>query len=71
MLVDRADQAKRLALLFKEFQAAFNAVFAFPLPATSTDSALLVTLPPGSYTAQVNGASGSTGIALLEVYEMP
>jgi hypothetical protein len=52
-------------------QAAFNAASAFPLPTTSKDSAILVTLAPGAYTAQVNGASGSTGIALLEVYEMP
>jgi YVTN family beta-propeller protein len=34
------------------------------------DSALLVTLPPGAYTAQVSGASGDTGVALLEVYEV-
>jgi hypothetical protein len=54
-----------------ELQAAFTAVAAFPLPATSADSALLVTLPAGAYTAQVSGADGSTGIALLEVYEEP
>ena len=35
------------------------------------DSALLVTLPPGAYTAQVSGASGDTGVALVEVYEVP
>jgi hypothetical protein len=37
----------------------------------SNDSALLITLPPGSYTAQVSGASGDTGVALAEVYEVP
>jgi len=37
----------------------------------SADSALLVTLPPGAYTAQVSGASGDTGVALVEVYEVP
>jgi streptogramin lyase len=37
---------------------------------TSKDSALLVTLPPGQYTAQVTGASGDTGIALIEVYDV-
>jgi len=52
-------------------QAAFTAVGAFALPATSADSALLITLPPGAYTAQANGANGSTGIALLEVYAVP
>ena len=38
---------------------------------TSNDSAILVTLPPGAYTAQVAGASGDTGVALVEVYEVP
>ena len=38
---------------------------------TSNDSAILVTLPPGPYTAQVSGASGHTGVALVEVYEVP
>lgn len=52
-------------------QAAFTAAGAFALPPTSADSALLVTLPPGAYTAQANGANGSTGIALLEVYAVP
>jgi hypothetical protein len=37
----------------------------------SPDSALIVTLPPGSYTAQVSGASGDTGLALVEVYDVP
>jgi arabinogalactan endo-1,4-beta-galactosidase len=37
---------------------------------SSNDSAILVTLPPGAYTAQVSGASGDTGVALVEVYEV-
>jgi hypothetical protein len=37
----------------------------------TADSALLVTLPPGAYTAQVAGASGDTGISLVEVYQVP
>jgi len=44
--------------------------FAWQFP-TSNDSALLVTLPPGAYTATVQGASGDTGVALVEVYEVP
>ena len=28
------------------------------------------TLPPGNYTAQVSGANGSTGVALVEIYEL-
>lgn len=38
---------------------------------SSADSALLVTLPPGGYTAQVSSASEGTGLALIEVYEVP
>ncbi len=40
-------------------------------PVASPDSALLVTLAPGAYTAEVSGASGDTGIGLIEVYEVP
>ncbi|HEY1848334.1 MAG TPA: glycoside hydrolase family 44 protein [Opitutaceae bacterium] len=39
-------------------------------PAATADSAILVTLPPGAYTAQVAGASGDTGVSLVEVYEV-
>ncbi|HXN35268.1 MAG TPA: hypothetical protein VN877_03800, partial [Opitutaceae bacterium] len=35
------------------------------------DSALLITLPAGTYTAQVSGFSGDTGQAIVEVYEIP
>ena len=49
-----------------------NSVGAFPWNiSTSSDSAILVTLPPGSYTAQVSGVSGDTGVALVEIYEVP
>jgi len=50
--------------------AAFTQVGAFPLPAGSDDSAILNSLNAGSsYTAQVSGTSGSTGVALIEVYD--
>ena len=51
--------------------AANQLVGAFPLTAGSKDSALVVTLPSGNYTAVVSGASGDTGIALVEVYLLP
>ena len=38
---------------------------------TGLDAAMLVTLPPGSYTAKVSGFEGATGIGLIEIYEMP
>jgi len=37
----------------------------------TADAALLVTLPPGAYTAELSGASGDTGVGLIEVYEVP
>ncbi len=47
-------------------------VGAFPFSnAASKDAALLMTLPPGNYTAQIAGASGDTGVALVEVYDVP
>lgn len=46
-------------------------VGAFTLPANSRDSALLVTLDPGNYTAQVSGVGNTTGVALVEIYEVP
>jgi glucose/arabinose dehydrogenase len=50
--------------------AATVGAFAWTNPA-SLDSALLVTLPPGAYTAEVAGASGDTGVALIEIYDVP
>lgn len=35
----------------------------------SGDAALVTTLPPGAYTAQVAGKSGGTGVALVEIYD--
>jgi len=43
-------------------------VGAFPLPNPSLDSALLLTLPPGAYTAQITSAKANSGIALFEAY---
>jgi hypothetical protein len=48
-----------------------RAIGAFELKAGSKDAALLVTLPPGIYTAWVRGAAEASGIALIEVYEVP
>jgi len=46
-------------------------VGAFALPPGSKDSALLISLAPGNYTALISGANDTTGIALVEVYEVP
>ena len=49
--------------------AAFTATGAFALPAGSADSALLRSLAPATYTAQVTGAGNTTGTALVEIYD--
>ena len=51
--------------------AAAVQVGAFPLGASSSDAALLVTLPPGNYSAIVSGDGAASGVALLEVYDVP
>ena len=48
-----------------------QATGAFALTTNSKDSAVIVALTPGAYTAQVSSVSGSTGVALVEVYEVP
>ena len=51
--------------------AVMSEVGAFPLASGSSDSAMIATLPPGNYTAEVGGVGGTTGIALVEIYEVP
>jgi Putative Ig domain len=40
-------------------------------PPNDLDSAILITLPTGAYTAIVRGKNGGTGIGLVEVYHLP
>jgi hypothetical protein len=51
--------------------AASTSVGAFPLTRGTADSVVLAVLPPGNYTAQIVGADGTGGVALVEVYELP
>lgn len=46
-------------------------VGASPLDAGSQDAALIMTLAPGVYSAQVTSETGGTGTTLVEVYEVP
>jgi hypothetical protein len=39
-------------------------------PSSRFESAVLVTLPPGAYTALLSGANGGTGVRLVEVYRV-
>jgi hypothetical protein len=51
--------------------AAAAAVYAQPvLQSDSADSELLLTLPPGGYTAEVSGGDGGTGVALCGIYQL-
>lgn len=49
----------------------FASVGAFSLAPQSRDAALVTTLQPGQYSIQVSGAGGTTGVALVELYEVP
>jgi outer membrane protein assembly factor BamB/subtilisin family serine protease len=51
--------------------AAFSVTGAFALPSGSADAAMLATLAPGSYTLQLSGRNGTSGIGLVEVYLVP
>jgi len=50
--------------------SAMTKVGAFSLPSSSADSAVLLTLPTGAYTVQVSGVNGTTGNAMVEIYEV-
>lgn len=54
--------------------AALNAAFAqsgaFPFAAGSKDAAVITDLPPGSYSIQVSGVGGTSGNALVEIYDI-
>ncbi|MCF3648841.1 matrixin family metalloprotease [Synoicihabitans lomoniglobus] len=54
-----------------ELNQAVETLGAFPLQTGGRDAALLIPLEPGSYTVQISGADGGTGIALVEIYAIP
>lgn len=54
-----------------EISTTSASVGAFALAPSSKDAAVLVTLQPGAYTVLVSGANATSGIALVEVYEIP
>lgn len=43
---------------------------AFPLSSASKDAAMIIMLPPGAYTVQLTGVGNTTGIGLVEVYDV-
>ena len=55
-----------------DLAAAALATGAFALAPGGKDAALIITLTPGNYSAQVTGAAPTaTGAALVEIYEIP
>lgn len=52
------------------WSAAFTAAGAFQLTTNTRDAVLLVNLPPGTYTAQASGVNNTSGVALIEVYDV-
>ena len=63
---DWSDQFDSVAI-----EQAFASTGAFAFEPNSKDAAFLITLAPGLYTAIATSADTSTGIALVEVYELP
>jgi sugar lactone lactonase YvrE len=60
-----------VAASFRAATAAdFSSAGAFPLASGSLDSALVLTLPPGAYSAWITSADGTLGVALAEVYQL-
>jgi len=50
--------------------AATAEVFAFGLDGSTKDSAMVVTVNPASYTVVTSGVNDTTGVALMELYDM-
>ena len=50
--------------------ATFSSVGAFVVPTNSKDAAMLVSLDPGNYTAQMSSGAAAAGLGIVEIYEM-
>lgn len=50
---------------------AASAVGAFPFANGSADAAVIISLQPGAYTVNISDAGGASGVALVELYELP
>jgi hypothetical protein len=67
------DSASQLVISNDDWGSAPNvqAIIDSPIaPANPLESAILRSLAPGSYTAIVRGAGGTTGVALVEAYDL-
>jgi hypothetical protein len=48
----------------------FTRTGAFGFATASNDAALLLRLSPGGYTAHASGVADTTGVALIEIYDL-
>jgi phospholipase/lecithinase/hemolysin len=69
-LVDASGQPIAVNDNWKDTQQAEIAATPYA-PTNDAESAIVTTLVPGAYTVIVSGKSGATGVALVEVYELP
>jgi hypothetical protein len=53
-----------------QLASVFQAAGAFALTPGSSDAAFRITLPPGAYTTQMAGANDTTGVGLIELYDV-
>lgn len=53
-----------------QLASVFRAAGAFAFTPGSADAAFRITLPPGSYTAEIAGANNTTGTGLIELYDI-
>lgn len=68
-LIARSDDWATDATAAAQLVAAQTEIGLVPFPAGSKDSAVLLDLPPGGYTAQLLDRNGGRGVGLIEVYE--
>ena len=71
-IYDQAGQLRHPQLSDQEeLKSAQQRSGAFPLTPGAADAVQILRLPAGTYTAQVTGAEGNSGLVLLEVYDVP
>jgi hypothetical protein len=63
-----AGNSKVSASIRQATSADMSNVGAFPLANGSGDSVMVATLPQGSYTLEMSGTNGITGVGLVELY---
>lgn len=71
LIAENDDWGRGDATTPEQISSASARTGAFSLLADSRDAALVLELAAGSYSVQVSGVDDGTGVALVEIYEMP